>query len=62
MLTQTGKLKEALCLTKKRAKGIPPEKSTMDKKERIAYSRLPVMMQNGEMKSMTVMMMSEEQS
>jgi hypothetical protein len=34
----------------------------MDKKERIAYSRLPVMMQNGEMKSMTVMMMSEEQS
>jgi hypothetical protein len=39
-----------------------PETSTMDKKERIAFPRLRVMMQKGEMKSMMVMIMSENQS
>jgi hypothetical protein len=44
------------------AKGGPPKKGTMHKKERIAYSKPLVTMQRGEMKSVTMMMMGENQS
>jgi hypothetical protein len=48
-------------LTEKGQKAVRQRKSTMDKKERIAYSKLQVMMQRGEMKSVTMMLMDENQ-
>jgi hypothetical protein len=51
MLTQKRALKSSSLRDWKRAKGSLPEKrSTTNKKERIAYSRLQVTMQKGEMK------------
>jgi hypothetical protein len=43
-------------LEKKGQKAALQRKSTMEKKERITYSRLRVLMQKGGMKTMTVMM------
>jgi hypothetical protein len=62
MLTQKGRAeKKQLFASLKKGKRQPARKSTTDKKERIANSRLQVTMQKGEMKSMMVMMMSENQ-
>jgi hypothetical protein len=62
MLTQERESwKAALCLTEKGQKAARQRKSTPDKKERIAFSRLRVLMQMGGMKSMIVMM-SENKS
>ncbi len=62
MLTKKEILKAALCLTKKGKRKPAREKAPRIKKERFAYSKLRVMMQRGEMKSVTNKMMGENQS
>jgi hypothetical protein len=54
-------MKSSSLLDWKRAKGSLPEKAPRIYKKRIAYSRLEMTMQKGKMKSMMVMMMSENQ-
>jgi hypothetical protein len=49
-------------LTEKGKKAAHQRKSTTDKKERLAYSKLQVMIQKGEMKSVIMMIMGENQS
>jgi hypothetical protein len=49
-------------LAEKGKKAAHHRKSTTDKKDRLAYSKLRVMIQKGEIKLVTTMMMGENQS
>jgi hypothetical protein len=60
LLKKRRAVKAALCFTEKGQKAACQRKSTMDKKERIAYSRLQVLMKKGGMKSVTIMMMKKK--
>jgi hypothetical protein len=59
MLTKKEELKSSSLLDQKGQKAACQRKSTTDKKDRIAYSKLRVTMQKGEMKSVTMMIMGE---
>jgi hypothetical protein len=56
IFTQKGRAGKQLCLTEKGQKGSLSEKKiTTDKKRKITYSKLRVLMQKGVMRSMAVM-------